>query len=449
MSDLTSVPKTIRHLLILSSALLLASLVISGLNAYATFAAPSQSPYVPSAVGFEGRLADTTGQPVADGTYTITFSLYSEATGGTALWSETQNVTVSGGLYSVQLGSITPLNPTHFEGSRWLGVQVSGDSEMAPRIAISAVPFALNARQAMGLQGYDVAASAPQNGDALVWNAAQNQWQPNAAQSVADHSIVEGRLTLESGVPISTTDQVAQTTLYFTAYSGNRIALYDGTAWNLYTFSQVSMPIPATAGNTNFDIFIYVNSGSLALEAVAWATNTIRATQLAVQDGVYVKSGAPTYRYLGTIRTTAVGQSEDSRAKRFVWNYYNRVQRLLYRNDPTPSWGLTGTWRSMNNDPANQVEFVVGFSTEPVSFTHHSTAYSSSGVQAYTGIGLDWTSGQPGIQSWCAYGIYCTLIVHYYDYPGIGYHYLRLLDYGSTSVLYGGAYQRASGSIWG
>jgi hypothetical protein len=46
---------------------------------------------VPPLVNFSGTLNDTKGKPIS-GTVAVTFSLYSEQTGGSALWMETQNV---------------------------------------------------------------------------------------------------------------------------------------------------------------------------------------------------------------------------------------------------------------------------------------------------------------------------------------------------------------------
>lgn len=42
-------------------------------------------------------------------------------------------------------------------------------------------------------------------------------------------SICQGRLTLTSGTPVTTSDVTAATTIYFTPYKGNRIALCGGT----------------------------------------------------------------------------------------------------------------------------------------------------------------------------------------------------------------------------
>ncbi len=175
--------KAIKRLALISGAFLIASLLISGVSVYVTLAAPLHTPFVPTTVGFEGQLADANGGPVADDDYVITFRLYDVASGGTALWTETHEpVTVTDGLYSVQLGGSQALNPTYFEGPRWLGIQVSGDSEMMPRIPISAVPFALNAQQAMGIQGRDISTNAPSDGDVLRWDATSERWIPSGSE---------------------------------------------------------------------------------------------------------------------------------------------------------------------------------------------------------------------------------------------------------------------------
>ncbi len=73
---------------------------------------------VPYKMNFQGRLTDASGTPKPDGIYNIKFRIYNAAS--TVVWSEdhlvsaTQGVTVTGGLFSVQLGSITPLDPALF-----------------------------------------------------------------------------------------------------------------------------------------------------------------------------------------------------------------------------------------------------------------------------------------------------------------------------------------------
>jgi len=142
--------------------------------------------------------------------------------------------------------------------------------------------------------------------------------------------IPTGRLTLESGVPISSADQTEKSTLYYTPYTGNTILLYISGAWKFKSFAELSLSLSGYAANKNYDIWIYDNSGTVTLDSTVWTSDTARATALAYQDGILIKSGDATRRYLGTIRMTGtIVQTgftcEDSNAKRFVWNMYNRT----------------------------------------------------------------------------------------------------------------------------
>ena len=95
---------------------------------------------------YQGRLTDpSTGEPVADASYSTTFSLYDIDAGGTALWTETQAVQVQGGLFSVALGASTVLDHGLFNGQGlWLGIAVGGDPEATPRQQIVPVAYAMS-----------------------------------------------------------------------------------------------------------------------------------------------------------------------------------------------------------------------------------------------------------------------------------------------------------------
>jgi hypothetical protein len=131
---------------------------------------------VPRTINFQGRVVNnTTGINIANGTVSIVFSLYNGATGGTAataLWSETQTVTVTDGIFRVALGSVTPI-PANFNfnwDGLYLGVKVGADDEMSPRIQIASVPFAFNAQQVAGLTVQDTAGNASTSGTLQVAN---------------------------------------------------------------------------------------------------------------------------------------------------------------------------------------------------------------------------------------------------------------------------------------
>lgn len=93
----------------------------------------------PGAIPIQGRLTDAAGNPL-DGTFTVVFSLYEVATGGTAICSQTRSVTVVEGLFSDYLDNCY----TVLTGQKvWLGIKVGDDDEMTPRQVILAVPYAL------------------------------------------------------------------------------------------------------------------------------------------------------------------------------------------------------------------------------------------------------------------------------------------------------------------
>src|SRR5215471_4547097 len=123
-----------------------------------------------------------------------------------------------------------------------------------------------------------------------------------------------------------------------------------------------------TVTKANHDIFIYDNSGTLTLEYVAWLNNTTRSTNLSVQDGVYVKSGDATRRYLGTIRASTSTTTEDSKQNRSVWNCYNRIKRPMFVVDPAINWTYStlSTWRIANNNANNYIQFVAGLTEDPI-----------------------------------------------------------------------------------
>jgi hypothetical protein len=105
----------------------------------------------PQPLNYQGKLS-TGGNPAA-GTFSMIFSIYSSATGTTALWSETQSVTVTGGIFNVLLGNVTPIPNSVFTGSgeRYLGIKVGADPEMTPRFRLASVPFAIRANEADGV----------------------------------------------------------------------------------------------------------------------------------------------------------------------------------------------------------------------------------------------------------------------------------------------------------
>jgi hypothetical protein len=94
-------------------------------------------------INYQGYLTDSGGNPIND-TLEMTFSIYENESGGTAVWTETQPaVTVTDGLFNVLLGSINPITPDQLDEERYIGVRVGADDEMVPRQRLASVAFAL------------------------------------------------------------------------------------------------------------------------------------------------------------------------------------------------------------------------------------------------------------------------------------------------------------------
>ncbi|MBC7257984.1 MAG: hypothetical protein H5T65_01915 [Chloroflexi bacterium] len=94
-------------------------------------------------IPIQGRLLDRNGNPI-NGTRTIVMTLYDAATGGTALCSDSDNVTAVNGLFNAYMDwcEASDLNGRQV----WLGIKVGSDAEMTPRQKIYAVPYAWSLR---------------------------------------------------------------------------------------------------------------------------------------------------------------------------------------------------------------------------------------------------------------------------------------------------------------
>lgn len=256
--------------------------------------------------------------------------------------------------------------------------------------------------------------------------------------------VCQGRLTLTSGTPVTTADVIGATSIYFTPYMGDRIALFDGTLWKTLTFTERTLSLGTLTSGLPYDVFAYDSSGTVTLESLAWTNNTTRATALTLQNGIFVKTGATTRRYLGTFYTTSTTTTEDSTSKRFLWNYYNRFARALSCKDTTNSWTYTtSTYRSANNDTTDGVgrfSCVVGVVEDTGYFFNQALANSSVSTQVASGIGINSTS----VNSAIAFGHNPTSIMMVISqcssFLSAGFNYIQRLEYSQaagTTTWYG------------
>jgi hypothetical protein len=294
--------------------------------------------------------------------------------------------------------------------------------------------------------------------------------------------VPSGRLTLTTVLPVTTADVTGATTVYYTPYASDTVVLYDGTNWVQFTFTELSQATTdntkspaAVANNSNYDMFVWNDSGTLrCTRGPAWTSDTGRGTgaattELELFEGRYVNKVAitngPAARkglYVGTIRSDGSAQINDSYAKRHVWNTYNRVLRPMRVFEAANSWTYnTATVRQANANAANQLDFVRGLDEDAVwgeayvaSWGNNNAANTST---YQTSIGLDSTTARFDPSSSVLTANYTNAgsqgpqVASYEGFPGLGRHTLVWLEYASTTTTTtivgdsGSATERASG----
>lgn len=124
------------------------SLIITIVAAVAIASGIAVQAAVPATVSYQGKLTSLSGQPVADGTYTMDFSIYAAQSGGAPIWIENgRSVQVTGGIFTVLLGEVSPLSAAVLNGDRWLSIFVNG-VELSPRTRLASAPYAIRAHTA-------------------------------------------------------------------------------------------------------------------------------------------------------------------------------------------------------------------------------------------------------------------------------------------------------------
>lgn len=247
------------------------------------------------------------------------------------------------------------------------------------------------------------------------------------------------RLTLTAATPITTTDVTAASTVYFTPYLSNEIALYDGSSsWTVRSTAEVSLALGTLTSGKNYDVFAYWTGTAVALElSAAWTDDTTRSDAVSRQDGVFVKTGATTRRLVGTVRTTSTTTTEDSIAKRFVSNMDNRQPRRVAVFDSTDTWTYgTATWRAARGQSGNSIQFVDCRGDTYAKF--RVTALQSGGGSgvAAVGVGIDSTTVNSAQLGLGAYSFSSGTLVHseYGGVVGVGAHTITWLEYVSAGT---------------
>lgn len=273
-----------------------------------------------------------------------------------------------------------------------------------------------------------------------------------ALSATAVAAINDLRLTGVSATPVMQADNAALSTIYATPYTGNRIALYNGTSWDLLTTAEVSLALSGRTAGTPFDIFAYNASGTVTLEFLDWANATTRATGITRQDGVWCKTGALTRRYLGTCTPNGASTfpwitdgdvnsgAGNTAVKLALWNANNRVRVSARLRDSGSSHSYsTTTTRAWNGSTNARFEITAGLQEESFEATLQFISNNTTTAGRVSGFGIDSTTVFSGVPGYTAFNDTLPGVGLVKYQCVIGAHYVSWLQrpYAGTVTWYG------------
>jgi len=121
------------------------SLIAFSVSGILLVGAPALQADISPWISYQGVLRDAAGDAVPDGSYSIEFNIFDVELGGSSLWTETQTVTTSGGVFDVYLGANVPLSTLAWDVPYWLGIRIEGEPWLVPRTPFTTVPYAAHA----------------------------------------------------------------------------------------------------------------------------------------------------------------------------------------------------------------------------------------------------------------------------------------------------------------
>jgi len=161
----------------------------------------------PAQVPVQGTLLDDLGRPV-DGPVRLTVAVYAAEADTAALYTESFEIVVDQGFFTVQLGETQALDLDLFSDRAgvWMGLQITDDPEMTPRIRVATTPYAAWADRAGEVAWEDVEGLPEGLRDGVDWGDIVGA--PAGLEDGLDWSDVEG-------IPADLADGDANTTYTF------------------------------------------------------------------------------------------------------------------------------------------------------------------------------------------------------------------------------------------
>ena len=264
----------------------------------------------------------------------------------------------------------------------------------------------------------------------------------------------QGRLTLQTGVPVMTTTQAAKTTIFYTPYCGDLLPIYDGSTMLMTTFAEVSVATsdttksPAAIGASKVnDWFVWSDGGTVRIgHGPDWTNDTTRSagTALVRVNGIWLNNAAITNgpaasrgTYIGTTRSNASSQLDwiyggtaaGGTAGFFgVWNAHNRVNVGSISRDSTDSWTYgTAAWRPSNNSVGMRASYVCGLAEDAFGARFDAISFSANVAGAAAGIGFNSTTSFSGFIGYTGLATFQSVVAEDTE-VGLGFNFFQALE---------------------
>jgi hypothetical protein len=355
----------------------------------------------PSTISWQGVLTDESGN-LLNGDYQITTKLYDSETGSTALWSETQTITIADGLANIILGQNTSLS-IGFDEQYWLELAIDGGNALQ-RIEFTSVPYAMNAKK--------VEINSVDSSNIIDGSIALNDFSSFGAET---NEILKWNGTSWEAIPLKNIflpykDSVNYWQASFEIENSNNHAI-KGVGGNgsygiighkhngVYGYSNESLAFSISAEHSN-DIVAGLASGEYGL----WTNNInagISAHMCSDSYGVYVINDSGTFSYLVSSRYAVYGSNYEG-----YTGYLGGDRYSVYGVDALGNKAyLIGADYAVYGEILNKSFGYIGSAANAVYGKHHSDNFGFLGSSDY-GVFGEYSTVSQGALGTFLYGVY-------------------------------------------